>query len=444
MKTPLQLLLAFTFLTCGLSALAATDDPPNIIFILADDQGYGDLGAYGSDVIHTPNIDLLAKQGMKFNSFYVHNRCSPTRAALMTGCHAQRVDMGKVIYHHDSSGLNSQEITVAELLKEAGYTTGIVGKWHMGEWPQFNPLNHGFDYFMGMMADENGTKVIYENFEKIADIDGKNDRFGTLHFQPASIRFIREYKDQPFFLYYASNIPHTKWVPLAAFEGDSRQGVYGDCVQQLDWVVGELLKELEALGLTENTLVIYASDNGPQLNVDGHGSSGVLRDGKWTDFEGGIRVPCIMRWPGQIPAGSANDEITGIIDILPTFCEIAGVEVPSDRIIDGKNILPYMLGKSVEEPIHERFIVPGSTIRYGDWKLLVKYQKPGGSNRGMGDTTRVGAEAGSLFNLREDIGETKDVSREYPDIAKELETMMQSYMVKFNQNIRPREQVSTD
>ena len=421
--------------------LVQAANKPNIIFILADDQGYGDLSCFGSEIIHTPNIDKLAEQGMKFTSFYVHNRCSPTRAAFMTGCHAQRVDMGKVIYYKDRSGLNSIEITVAELLKEAGYTTGIIGKWHLGEWPQFNPLHHGFDYFCGLMDDGENGKAIFENFEKVADIDSKNDRYSTMKFQPAAIKFIRQNKTQPFFLYYASSIPHSKWIPHKAFAGSSKQGAFGDCVQQLDWVVGEIIKELEALGLTENTLIIYASDNGPQLNADGHGSAGVLRDGKWTDFEGGIRVPCIMRWPGKIPSATVNNEITGIIDLLPTFCEIAGVTAPSDRVLDGKNILPYILEKKVEKPIHETFIVPGATIRSGDWKLLVKDQKPGGNNNGKGDTTRVGADAGSLFNLKEDIGETKDQSANFPAIADSLNNIMKVYMDEFNKNIRPRETV---
>jgi arylsulfatase A-like enzyme len=438
MKTSLAITLTLVLLSIQ---SASCIEKPNIVFILADDQGYGDLGSYGSEVIHTPNIDRLAEEGMKFESFYVHNRCSPTRAAFMTGCHAQRVDLGKVIYRRDLSGINSEEITIAELLKEAGYATGIIGKWHLGEWPQFNPLHHGFDYFYGLMDDGGNGRSIFENHEKIADIDHQNDHYSTLRFQPASIRFIRRHKDQPFFLYYASNIPHSKWIPLASFEGSSKQGAYGDCVQQLDWVVGELLKELDALGLSENTLVIYASDNGPQLNLDGHGSAGVLRDGKWTNFEGGIRVPCIMRWPGRIPAGSTNDEITGIIDMLPTFCEIAGAEVPSDRIIDGRNILPYMLNQVLEEPIHKTFIVPGATIRHGDWKLLVKDQKPGGNDKGQGDTTRTSARAGSMFNLRMDPGEKKDLSGQYPEIADNLDQMMKAYMDTFNENIRPREYI---
>jgi arylsulfatase A-like enzyme len=316
---------------------------PNIIFILSDDQGYGDLSSYGSKEIQTPNIDKIANDGMRFNSFYVHNRCSPTRAALMTGCHAQRVDMNKVIYHRDVSGINSNEITIAELMKEAGYVTGVVGKWHLGDWAQFNPLYHGFDYFYGLIDEGGKGRVIYENHQKVAEIDVEKDRYSTKKFQPAGIKFIQDHKEEPFFLYYASNIPHAKWEPLNEFKGSSKQGAYGDCVQQLDWVVGTILDELDALGIAENTLIIYASDNGPQLNRKGYGSSGALRDGKWSNFEGGIRVPCVMRWPGLIPKGSINNDIIGIIDFLPTFCEIAGVEVPRNRIIDGKSILPYLI-----------------------------------------------------------------------------------------------------
>jgi len=431
-------------LTCSTVCLhAAEASRPNVVFILSDDQGYGDLGCFGSTSIKTPNIDSIAEEGIKFESFYAHNRCSPSRAAFMTGCYAQRVDMGKVIYYKDRSGLNSKEITVAELLKKGGYATGIIGKWHLGEWPQFNPTHYGFDYFYGYMDYNGEGRAIFENTEKVADVDKKNDRYSSKSFLPAGIEFMRKHKKESFFLYYASNIPHSKWQPHADFKGTSGQGAYGDCVQQLDWEVGQLLKELDALGLRENTLVIYASDNGPQLNKDGYGSAGVLRGGKWNDFEGGIRVPCLMRWPNKIPADSSNNEIVGIIDMLPTFCALAGVAVPKDRIIDGKNILPYMLGQKLDVAIHETFIVPGSTIRSRDWKLLVKGQKPGGGGT-KGKQGRLPAKAGALFNLREDLGESKDVSGAYPEKAASLRNMMNAYMKNFNRNIRPREQVSLD
>ena len=253
----------------------------------------------------------------------------------------------------------------------------------------------------------------------------------------AGIEFIKANKDQPFFLYYASPLPHVRWIPNEKFAGTSKQGTYGDVVQEIDWQVGSLMDTLDELGLADNTLVVYASDNGPQLNVKGHGSAGVLRDGKWTNFEGGIRVPCIMRWPGKIPAGSSNNEITGIIDMLPTFSAVAGVDVPSDRVLDGRNILPYMLDKKVNTPIHDSFIVPDAIIRHNDWKLLIKTQKPGGTKPGAKATEgRVEAKAGSLFNLKDDVGETTDLSARYPERVKELSRMMEAYMKAFDANTR--------
>ena len=198
------------------------------------------------------------------------------------------------------------------------------------------------------------------------------------------------------------------------------------------------METLDKLGIAENTLVIFASDNGPQLNVEGYGSAGVLRDGKWTNFEGGIRVPCIMRWPGVIPAGSVNNEITGIIDMLPTFCALTGVDVPSDRVIDGRNIFRYMRGEELDSPIHETFIVPAATVRHGDWKLLVKGQSPGGGRSDqIGKTDRIPAEAGSLFNLKEDLGETSDLSAQRPEKVQELTEIMNVFMEELEANTRP-------
>lgn len=436
MKTVLVALLL------GSAISWAEDVKPNILFILSDDQGYGDLSCFGSTVIKTPNIDSICRDGIKFESFYAHNRCSPTRAALMTGCYAQRVGIDNVIGYESRKGLNSDEITIPELLKTAGYATGLIGKWHIGEWPQFNPTLHGFDYFFGRIAEKDGEKL-YENREKVGEWEQKNDRYCSKKLLPKAIDFMRTHSKIPFFLYYASNISHTKWVPLPEFEGTSEQGALGDCAQQLDWEVGELLKELDALGIAKNTLVVYASDNGPQLNAKGYGSAGPLRDGKWTDFEGGIRVPCVMRWPGKIPPGTVNREIVGIIDMLPTFCAMTRVAVPTNRVIDGKNILPYMQGLPVKEPIHDTFIIPGSIIRHGDWKLLYREQKPGGGLKN-GKEDRVPAKAGSLFNLCEDIGETKDVSDECPEKTAELKKIMESYMKKFKEEMRPAGVVSPD
>ncbi|TWT97380.1 sulfatase-like hydrolase/transferase [Neorhodopirellula pilleata] len=414
-------------------------EKPNMIVILTDDLGYGDLGCYGATEIATPNIDNLCAEGMKFNSFYVHNRCSPTRAALMTGCYAQRVGVDSVIYRKEKIGLHSDEITVAELLKTAGYATGIVGKWHLGEWDEFNPVNHGFDSFFGFMdCDDKKTTALYRNQEIVEKVKRKTDGIHSPKLLAAGIEFIKSNQDRPFLLYYASPLPHVTWLPHPRFQGSSKQGTYGDVVQEIDWQVGELMKTLEELNLAENTLVVFASDNGPQLNVKGHGSAGVLRDGKWSNFEGGIRVPCIMRWPAVISAGSSNDDITGIIDMLPTFCSIAGVAVPSDRVIDGRNLLPYMRGEQVESPIHESFIVPGATIRHGDWKLLTKRRNPSKVEADhVGKADRLPAHTGTLFNLKADPGETTDVAAEHPDKVAELTKRMSDFMKDLDAHSRP-------
>ena len=438
LPTVLSLVLLSSFLG------AAEGSKPNILFILTDDQGYGDLSCYGSEVIATPNIDRLCTEGMKFESFYVHNRCSPTRAAFMTGSHAGRSGLSRIAYRWLGCGISDEEITIAELLKESGYATGMVGKWHLGSWERFNPVHHGFDSFFGFFYEDDETKGLFENLEMVEKIKSQTDGIHSPKLRQAGIDFIKsvttkneeEGANQPFFLYYASPLPHTKWIPHPDFVGSSKQGTYGDVVQEIDWQVGGLLDTLDELGIADNTLVIFASDNGPQLSVDGHGSAGPLRDGKWTDFEGGIRVPCLMRWPGKIPAGSTNNEIAGIIDMLPTFCALSGAEVPTDRVIDGKNILPYLLGEKVETPIHDRFVVPGSAIRDEDWKLLVKGQNPGGhGTKGM--QGRQSAEAGSLFHLKDDLGETTNVAAQHPEVVERLQNEMEAFMEEYEANLRP-------
>lgn len=427
--------LGVALIAIGFSFAFAADpakQKPNIILFLADDLGYGDLGCYGSTVIDTPNIDRLCQQGMKFTDFYVHQRCSPTRLALMTGSHAHRAGSTKVIYKRDKIGINDSENTIAELLKEGGYATGLIGKWHLGEWDQFNPNRHGFDYFYGFMDDEDRTEAIYHNTQIVERIKSKTDGIHTEKLLNEAINFITANTNKPFFLYYASPLPHNKWLPSEDFKGTSKQGTYGDVVQEIDWQVGELMNTLDQAGLTNNTLIIFASDNGPLLG-DG-GSAGILREGKWTNFEGGIRTPCLMRWPDRIQPGSTNTQITGIIDFLPTFCEIAGVNIPADPVIDGKSILPYLEGKQLDRPIHDTFIVPGSTIRYGRWKLLVETIRPGGKSGREG--LRPAAPAGSLFDLQEDPGETTDLSSQHPEVVADLRQRMDAFMKELQANTR--------
>ena len=430
MFTKLTSLLAVIIFSLNISA----SDKPNILFILTDDQGYADLSCMGAEGFKTPNIDRIANEGMKFNDFYVHNRCSPTRLAFMTGSNANRAGFAKVIYRHSHVGINSDEITTAELLQKGGYTTGIVGKWHLGEWDKFNPVKHGFDYFYGFMDTGNKKFALYEN-DKVSEMldGGKTNGKYSPKLLNAGIEFIKKNKNRPFFLFYSSPLPHTKWIPMEKFKGSSEHGTYGDVIQEIDWQVGELLKTLDELQLTENTLVIFTSDNGPQLNVkEKPGSAAPLRDGKWSNFEGGIRVPCLMRWPNVVKAGASNNEITSIFDLLPTFSEIAGVKTPKDRVIDGKSILPYIKGQKLDKAIHDTFIVPGSTVRYKHWKLAYGKLKAGGNGR---ENTK-GALPGELFNLKDDIGETKDVSQQYPELVKEMKKMMEDYLRDLSQNSR--------
>ena len=421
------------FLSFAAGNLQASDKP-NIVVFLTDDQGYGDLGCYGSQTLKTPSIDQLREQGMKFTDFYVHQRCSPTRLALMTGSHAHRAGCTKVIYNRDRIGIHTDEVTTPELLKKAGYTTGIVGKWHLGEWDAFNPTRHGFDEFYGFMVDLDQGTGIYHNRERVESIKRKTDGAHSPKLLNAAIQFIEQNKQRPFFLYYASPLPHTPWIPNERFIGTSQRGTYGDVIREIDWQVGEIMKALDASGIADNTLFIFASDNGPVLGIDG-GDAGPFRDGKWTDFEGGIRVPCIMRWPATIQPGSTNRQITGIIDWLPTFSAIAGVKPPDDRVIDGRNILPYLNGDPVEQPIHDSFVVPGSVIRHGAWKLLVRELKPGGKSGREGK--RPSAPAGSLFHLETDPGETTDVSAQHPQIVSDLRRRMDAMVSELETNRRP-------
>ncbi|MEO0474495.1 MAG: sulfatase-like hydrolase/transferase [Planctomycetota bacterium] len=414
------------------SSSNSKSQPPNIVFILTDDLGYGDVGCFGSK-IKTPNIDRLAKEGMTFTDFYVHNRCSPTRLAFMTGSNADRAGFSKVIYRSSKVGINPDEITTPELLKKAGYATALVGKWHLGDWEPFHPNQHGFDLFLGFLGngEKNSQYGLYRNKELIEHRASKTDGIYSQMLLDEGIDFIKKNKDNPFFLYYSSPLPHTPWKPSERFKGTSPVGTYGDVIREIDWQVGELMKTLDELGLAENTLVVFTSDNGPVLRAPGP-SAGMLRGGKWSDFEGGVRVPCLMRWPARIEAGARNSQITTIFDMLPTFCEIADVPVPDDRVIDGRSIVHYLDGKTLDEPIHDAFILHGSTIRVGNYKLFMKSTNKGGGIEGPLPPT----QKGTLFDLKADPGETKDISAERKDIVKDLILRMEQAKIELKENAR--------
>lgn len=475
----------------GSIGLAEAAQKPNIIFILADDLGYGDLACYGSDKVATPHLDGLAKEGVKLTSFYVAPVCSPTRAALMTGCIPQRVGIGGVLFPRNNHGLNPEERTLPELLKEQGYATAIIGKWHLGNQDVFQPLNHGFDRWYGTPAsnsqgfdpktkryaddcvwregytrenilklDEAKCPLVRDNV--VIEVPADQSQF-TQRYTREAIRFITEHKEKekPFFLYLSHNMVHIPLHASARFADETKLGIYGDAIQELDWSTGEILKTLRELGLDEKTLVVFASDNGPHL---GQGASaGPLRGAKGSTFEGGVRVPCLMRWPGKIPANRVTSEPITIMDMLPTFVSLAGGSVPADRVIDGKNAWPVIAGiEGAKSPHDFLYYLRGNSVdgvRAGDWKLLAFDAKQLASDaenalteaekklppRQLKKLLKERAKAAQrekgefelLFNLRDDLGETKDLSQEQPDIAARLRNQLIEFRAEFRANKRP-------
>lgn len=428
---------------------------PNIIIVFADDQGYGDLGCFGATDFETPNIDKMAEQGALFTNFYASTGvCSASRASLLTGCYPDRVSVRGAFFPSDKRGLNPQEETIAELLNQRGYATGVFGKWHLGHLREFLPLQQGFDEYFGLpysndmwpvhydgkpATEENvGTKSwklqvpalpLIEGNEQIGTIDdlGAQSSLTTLYTEKA-VSFIRKHKDEPFFLYVPHSMPH---VPLAVsdkFKGKSKQGLYGDVIMEIDWSVGEILKALKETGNDENTLVIYTSDNGPWLNYGNHaGSTGGLREGKGSVWEGGHREPCVIRWPSVIPKGITVDKMASTIDLLPTIAEIAGTPLPEKKI-DGVSILPLLKGKNVSQRDEFWCYYGGElrAVRKGDWKLYFPHEYrsyinivqgkdgfPGKCNSG-----KCGLE---LYNLKDDLYETTNVANMYPEILKQLQ-----------------------
>ena len=402
-KRSITFLLTCLALLAGVSALQA-ERKPNVLFYLTDDLGYGDVGCYGAEGQDTPAIDQLAREGTKFSSFYVHQRCSPSRAAFMTGSYAHRVGLERVIYKHKAGpiGLNPEEITLPELMKTAGYQTALVGKWHLGEWEPFHPLNHGFDYFYGFLKATEGTEdvsLVENRKQLVAKV--KKTAGQAPGMVKAAVDFIKKHQDEPFFLLYSDPLPHAPNVPSERFQGTSQRGDYGDVIHEIDWQFQQLMTALKELELENDTIVVFTSDNGPPVirqNKSDVGLTGPLRDGKWTDFEGGVRVPFIIRWPGKVKPDTESDAMMGIIDMLPTFCEIAGVEVPGDRVIDGVNVLPQFLGDKKSQPLRDVQIVPGSTIIHDGWKYYARTQKPYNKKDKEVWGAFKPAEEGALFN----------------------------------------------
>ena len=434
---------------------------PNIVFIFADDLGYGDLGCYGAKDIRTPHIDRLAREGTRFTSFYVAQAvCTASRAALLTGCYANRVGMAGALNHTSNTGLSQSEKLLSELLKAQGYATAIYGKWHLGHREPFLPTRRGFDEWFGIpYSNDNGplhpvtrgipSLPLYEN-EKVVELDPDQSQF-TRRITERAVSFIERNKEKPFFLFVPHIMPHVPIFTSAKFKGTSGRGLYGDVVQELDWSVGEIMAALRKHGLDERTLVVFTSDNGPFLSYGEHaGSAGPLREGKLTAFSGGVDVPCVMRWPARVPAGRVTDELVTTMDLYVSFARLSGAALPSAKI-DGTDLTPFLLGEKGAKGREAFWFYSGEelqAVRVGDWKLHLPHEyltvaaEPGKGGkpsnwenmkpqaievsgiRGIASRHgyRVEKIGLALYDLKHDPGETRDVAGAHPEIVARLQT----------------------
>ncbi len=424
-----QLCLAL-FLALIATALLAAPPRPNIVIIFADDLGYGDLGCFGSTTNRTPRLDSLAKEGTRFTSFYVQVVCGPSRSALLTGRHPVR-----------SGGwsMPASEITLAELLQKSGYATACIGKWDVSNRAAIRermPNAKGFQYYYGPLgANDNGTVVILENDKEVEQTSDMGSL--TRKYTDKAIDFVKANRDKPFLLYLPHTMTHSVIGASPDFRGKSAGGLFGDVVEEMDFHTGRLLDTLDELRLRDNTLVIFTADNGAWNNFQeslrpkhqgeiAWGSSGPLREGKGSTYEGGLRVPCIARWPGHVPTGRESDAIFSTLDFLPTFGALAGYQPPTDRIIEGVDQSALLTGENTagnREVYHYFCQNELQAVRKGDWKLhLADHKTFYGyvKDRGSGQV--------ELYNLRDDIGETKNLANERPEVVAELLKLSQAFV----------------
>ena len=438
----LQLSVSLGVLAFTLTMAKQKAQPVNFVIIYLDDMGYGDLTLTGATGYRTPNIDLMAKEGVLFTRYYAPQAvCSASRAGLLTGCYPNRIGFSGALYHESQTGLNPEEETIAEVLKKRGYATAAFGKWHLGHQPEFLPKRHGFDEFFGipyshdMWPNHPTNKNYYPPLpliegEKTVATNPDQSQF-TTQFTERSIDFIRRNHEKPFFLYLAHPMPHVPLAVSAKFKGKSEQGLYGDVMMEIDWSVGQLLNTLNELKLEKQTLVIFSSDNGPWINYGNHaGSTGGLREGKGTTYEGGQRVPCVMQWKGTIQKGTICNKLVSGIDILPTIATIAGAPFPEKKI-DGVNLLPLLKGDESANPRKSFYYYYRKnsleSVSNGNWKLV--FPHPGRTylgylpgNNGQPGTTNDNFKCeAALYDLRRDPGERYDVSALYPEVVAEMD-----------------------
>jgi arylsulfatase A-like enzyme len=452
------MILTLAFLTGCAAATASGQDTapstnlrPNVVLIYTDDQGYADLGVFGARGFETPHIDRLAAQGLKLTSFYVSQAtCTSSRASIRTGCYANRIGVLGALGPKSKVGLHAEEETLAELLHERGYATSFVGKWHLGHHAPFLPTRHGYDEWFGLPysndmwpvdydgkpVDEEHRKSKYpplplmEGDEVLEIVENLEDQAAlTPRYTARAIEFIeREAGTRPFFLELAHSMPH---VPLGlppGHEAETAYGPYGDIIEEIDASTGQILAALEKAGVSDDTLVVFTSDNGPWLNYGDHAGSALpLKEGKGTMWEGGCRVPCVMRMPGVIPAGAVSDEIAGTIDLLPTIAELCGAQAP-ERAIDGRSLVSHLRDPASSSPRQDYlfyYIRDLQAVRQGKWKLHLPhsfrtYERLEPGRDGHPGPTRTGRVSRALYDLEEDPGERRDVADRHPEVVERL------------------------
>ncbi|MDF1746182.1 MAG: sulfatase [Gimesia sp.] len=433
--------LFFLFSLLLLPNVASAETKPNIIVVYADDLGYGDLACFGHPTIKTPHLDQMAAEGMKFTQFYsAAPVCTPSRAALLTGSYPIRSgmcsDKRRVLFPNSGGGLPSSEITLAEALKETGYQTACVGKWHLGHLPEFLPTSHGFDSYYGIPYSNDmdrvaerklGRKIFldpevkYWNVPLMRDtkvIERPADQTTiTKRYTEAAVKFIQKNQKQPFYLYLAHSMPHVPLFRSKEFVDKSLRGLYGDVIEEIDWSVGQILQELKSLGLDQNTIVWFSSDNGPWLIFDQHGgSAGLLREGKGSTWEGGMREPTLAWWPGHIPSGSVSQELGSTMDIFTTSIKLAGGNVPADRVVDGVDLTSVLMdtGKGLRDEMVYYRGTKLMAFRKGPWKAHFITKPAYGKEPFQEHDPPV------LYHLEHDPSEKHDVAKDHPEVIKEL------------------------
>lgn len=432
--------LAMVFaLTIGPRVLVAQTSP-NVVIVFADDLAYADIGCFGAQGYQTPHIDRLAKEGRRFTDFYVTQAvCSASRAGLLTGCYPNRIGINGALGPSSQIGIHADETTIAEMLKARGYATAIYGKWHLGHLPEFLPQRHGFDDYFGLpysndMWPHHPTAKFPDlplvNGEETIALNPDQTQLTTWYAEHA-VKFIETNRDKPFFLYVAHAMPHVPLFVSDKFAGKTKRGLFGDVIEEIDWSVGQILDALERLKLDDRTLVLFTSDNGPWLSYGNHaGSAAPLREGKGTAWDGGVRVPCVARWPGKIPAGTVSSTPWMTIDVLPTVAKLAGAPLPPRRI-DGVDASDVLLGSVNGPSPHESLLFYWGNelhaIRNGRWKLHFPHTyrtldgKPG--KDGQPGPYRQEKTELALYDLVEDIGESKNVANEHGDVVRMLTSL---------------------